>query len=140
MKNNIFKFLSVVILIFICLVLYLTRPNKLKHDIIDITGNNGVWSADLNINVGYNTTLVIAPSTDKFELPPDIFIDVLVKGESIYTDNIKIAKNKNFPKYGTYKCRFKSDKYLVKNFKDVSIIVSYSDVTSKVELTMISYP
>lgn len=82
----------------------------------------------------------IIPATDEFDLPSAIIIDVLVRDRSIYTDRLEIVNNENFPNYGTYKCRFDSNKYLEKNHKDVNVLISYGDGESMVELTMISYP
>ena len=140
MKKNFLKIVTVVILLSICLIIYLTRANNPEYDIIDITGNNGVWSASLNINIGYSNHLFITPATDKFELPPEMIIEVFVKDKSIYADRLKIIKKDNFQDYGEYKCKFDSNKYLEKNYNDVYILISYKDETSKVDLNMISYP
>ena len=98
----------------ICLILYVTRTNISKNSIIDITGNNDVWRASLNIHLSYNNELVIRPATDEFEPPSEISIDILVKDKSIYTDKLEIIKNDKTSKLGIYKCTFDSNKYLEK--------------------------
>ncbi|WP_313233756.1 hypothetical protein [Tissierella praeacuta] len=137
MKKNISKILIIIIFISICSILY---TKSVKTDIVDVRGNNDFWRASLNINPRYNCELVISPATDEFELPSEINVDVLVKNKSIYTDKLRIIKNKNFSKFGVYKSTFDSNKYLERNYKDVYVVINFNDETSEIPLTLIKYP
>lgn len=135
MKNNLLRLICVVVFICICLVVFISRNNTSKNFIIDMTGNNGIWSASLNINTGYSNEIVVAPATTEFEFPPSIIVEVFVKDKKIFTDmNVRPSDN------GVYKCRFDSNKYLEKHYKDVYLVIGFDDEESKVSFTLISYP
>lgn len=119
-----------------CLIFYMESTRK---EIIDMNGSNDFWRASLNIHPRYRCELVISPATDEFELPTEIYIDVLAKDKSIYTDNLKIIKNKNYSEFGIYRITFDSNKYLESNYKDIYVVVSFNDENSKIPLTLINY-
>lgn len=124
------------IIIVIFLFIYMIRFSIMRNTIIDIVGNNNMWKASLNMQIGYNNELVITLTTEKFEPPSEIFVDILVKDKSVYTDKLEIEDN-NFSQFGIYKCNFNSIKYLEKNYKDVSVTVSVNDELITIPLNSI---
>jgi len=107
-----------------------------KNTTIDMTGKNDMWRASLNMNIGYNNELVITLVTEEFDPRSEVIVDILAKGKSVYSDKLKIRKD-DFPHSGIYKSNFHSVKYLEKNYKDVSIVVSFNDETITIPLTSI---
>ncbi|MCK9444801.1 MAG: hypothetical protein M0Q14_09795 [Tissierellaceae bacterium] len=138
MKKTLLKPIFAILAVF--LVVYLVKANSMDYSDINLSGNNDDWRAYLHINVGHSNELIITPATDKFELPREIVIDIYVKDRSIYSDILTMAKSDNFPEYGTYKYKFDSNKYLVKHHKDIYILITYEDETSRILLTSVSYP
>ena len=135
MKNNYLKLICIAILIGIYLIISSTKNSMPKNTIIDMTGNNGIWSASLNINTGYSNEIVITPATTEFESPPSIIVELFVKDKKIFTDrNVRASDN------GIYKLRFDSNKYLEKHYKEVHLVIGIDDEESKVSFTLISYP
>ena len=118
------------------MALYMTSCNTEKNKTIDMNGKNDVWRASLNINTGYNNDLVIRLITEEFEPPSEISVDVLAKDKSVYSESLKIEED-DFPHAGIYKSNFDSVKYLEKNYKDVSIIVSFNNETIIIPLDSI---
>lgn len=134
MKRNIQKIALITILT--SMVLYMISCNMEKNKTIDMTGNNDVWRASLNISIGYDNELVIKLVTEEFDPPSKINVDVLAKEKSVYSDNLKMIKN-DFPHSGIYKSSFGSVKYLEKNYKDVSIVVVFNDESIIISLDSI---
>lgn len=128
------------VILAVSLVRYGVWARYPKYDAIDLHGTNDEWHASLNISVNYkNSSLVITPSTDKFELPDRITVDIYVKDKDIYSNNLDIIRQDNFPEYGEYKWIFDHDKYIIKNHKDITIVISYDNKTSRIPLTIAEY-
>jgi hypothetical protein len=136
MKRNHLKIIITIVFIGICLILYIVRYNMTKNRIIDMTGSNDAWRASLNMAIGYNNELVIKLVTEEFEPPSEVFVDILVKNESVYNKKLEIEHD-NFPHSGIYKCYFDSIKYLEKNYKDVSVFVNFNNEAITIPLTSI---
>ncbi len=134
MKRNMLKFTLIIFLV--SMIFYMTSCNMAKNTTIDMTGRNDMWRASLNMNIGYNNELVITLSTEEFEPPSEVVVDILAKGRNVYSDKLKIRKD-DFPHSGIYKSNFDSIKYLEKNYKDVSIVVSFNDETITILLNAI---
>lgn len=136
MKRNLLKTIVTIGFIGICLILYITKFNVITNRSIDMTGTNDIWRASLNIQTGYNNELVIILSTEEFEPPSEVFVDILVKNKSVYNNKLKIRQD-DFLRFGIYKHSFDSIKYLEKNYKDVSVFVNFNDETIIIPLTSI---
>ena len=134
MKKNIQ--IIALITILMSMVLHMISCNTEKNKTIDMTGNNDVWRASLNINMGYDNELVIKLVTEEFDPPSKIIVDVLAKEKSVYSDNLKIIED-DFPHSGIYKRSFGSVRYLEKNYKDVSIVVVFNDESIIISLDSI---
>ncbi len=121
----------------IILAVYATRPNFIQGTTIDMQGNKDFLRASLNINTGYNNELVIRLLTEEFEPPLEIFIEILAKDKSIYTNKLEKEENDNFPRSGIYKDSFDSIKDLEKNYKDISVSVTFNEQSFQIPLTSI---
>lgn len=134
MKRNLLKVTLITLLM--SMTLYMTSCNTEKNKTIDMNGKNDVWRAYLNMNTGYNNELVIRLVTEEFDPPSEIIVDVLAKEKSVYSENLRIEED-DFPHAGTYRSNFDSVKYLEKNYKDVSIVVSFNNETIIIPLDSI---
>ena len=138
MGKNFLKTIVVIVILSVILFFYITHDRIEKNTTIDMTGYKTYWNASLNINVGYNNELVISLSTDKFKPPSEIHVDILVKEKNIYNEDLKSIENDNFPNPNVYKSSFKSTNYLEKNYKNVSIIITFDNETIKIPLDSVN--
>lgn len=134
MKRYMQKFIFIIFLVSI--VFNVSSCSMAKNTTIDMTGRNGMWRASLNMNIGYNNELVVTLATEEFEPPSEVTVDVFAKGESVYSNKLKIKKD-DFLHSGIYKSNFDSVNYLEKNYKDVSIVVSFNDESITIPLNSI---
>ena len=133
MKKNYLKFISVFIVIGILFIIYITRVGVPKGTGIDLTGKNDTWRASLNVITGYDNELVITLVTEEFDIPSEVFVDVLVKNKSVYSQEIEKG-NDDFPHAGIYRGYFDTVKYLEKNYNNVTLVVKSNDETITIPL------
>lgn len=89
MRKNLLKFVIPVTILVIIVAIYTTKSNFTKGTTIDMQGNKDILKVSLNINTGYNNELVIRLVAEGFELPSEIFVDILAKDKSIYTNKLE---------------------------------------------------
>lgn len=136
MRRSFSKGMAIIILVVVSLIFYSTRSPMRKNTTIDMIGENDGWKASLNMNIGYNSQLVVTLVTEDFEPPSKISIDILAKDQIVYNDKLTIVKDK-FPHFGMYKGSFDSSKYLERNYKDVSVLINFNDEIITIPLTSI---
>lgn len=136
MKPKHLKIITIVGIIGICLIIYITRFNLSTNKNIDMTGNEDAWRASLNVQIDYNNELVITLITEEFKPPSEVFVDILVKDKSVYNSKLKREQD-DFLHAGIYKEHFDSIKHLERNYEDVSVLVSVNDETIKIPLNSI---
>ncbi|MFL0270145.1 hypothetical protein [Candidatus Clostridium radicumherbarum] len=134
MKRNPYKI--ILIILSIGMVFYMTSCNIEKNKTIDITVDNDMCNASLNINTGYNNELVITLVNEESEPPSEVFVEILVNGKSVYNDKLKIEQDK-FSHAGIYRCYFDSIRYLERNYENVSLFVGFDNKNITIPLTSI---
>jgi len=133
MQRNFLKILIVIVSISLFIAFYLTSQNSNPlndEDIIDLVGNNKLWNASLNIQLNYDSELRIKPRRDDFNIPPEINIELIVNGNSLYTNTLEYVPNKNNNILGTYMVVLDTDDYFNKDIDDVQLIIRYDNESS----------
>lgn len=138
MKRKTFFMLIGIIFIGLCLIFYLINANSSKQTskqtTIDLTGGNGFWQVSLNIQLEYDSELIIRPGRDDFKIPSEISIDIIVNNKRVYTDRLKYIPDPQF-RLGQYtKVRLTSKDYFKKGTKNVHIIIRYNGESSSISL------
>lgn len=137
MKKNHLKFVIVVVILLLIVTIYTAKSKFTKGTTIDMQGNDDIVRVSLNMNTGYNNELVVRLVTEDFEPPSQVFVDILAKDKSIYTNKLEKEENDNFPQAGIYKDNFDSIKDLEKNYKDISVSVTFNEQSFQIPLTSI---
>ena len=137
MKKNFLKFVILVVILVLIVTIYTTKSNFTKGTTIDMQGKDDIVSVSLNMNTGYDNELVVKLVTEEFESPSQVFVDILAKDKSIYTNKLEKEENDNFPQFGIYKDNFDSIRDLEKNYKDISVSVTFSEQSVQIPLTSI---
>lgn len=137
MKKNLLKVVIPVVILVLIATIYITRPNFTKGTTIDMQGKDDIISVSLNMNTGYNNEFVVKLATEELESPSQVFVDILAKDKSIYTNRLEKEENDNFPQSGIYKDSFDSIKELEKNYKDILVSVSFNEQSFQIPLTSI---
>lgn len=138
MKRKTLFILIGTIFIGLCLIIYLINANSSKQTskqtTIDLTGGNNFWQASLNIQLEYDSELIIRPGRDDFKIPSEISIDIIVDNKRVYTDRLKYIPDPQF-RLGEYtRVRFKSKDYFKKDIRNVYIIIKYNGESSSISL------
>jgi hypothetical protein len=134
MKRKTLFMLIGIIFIGLCLIIYLINANSSKQTTIDLTGGNDLWQASLNIQLDYDSELIIQPGRDDFNIPSEISIDIIVNNKRVYTDRLKYIPDPQF-RLGQYtKVRLTSKDYFKKGTKNVHIIIRYNGESSSILL------
>ncbi len=137
MKKNLLKIAIPVVILVLIVTIYTTKTNLTKGTTIDMQGKDNIVRVSLNMNTGYNNELVVRLVTEEFEPPSQVFVDILAKDKSIYTNKLEKEENDNFPQAGIYKDNFDSIKDLEKNYKDISVSVTFNEQSFQIPLTSI---
>jgi len=134
--KKILKVLIVIISINLCITFYLANQNSnslKEEDTIDLVGNNKFWKASLNIHLNYDSELIIRPRRDDFNIPPELSIDIMVDGNSLYTDTLEyIQEPNNF--LGKSMVVLDSDDYFNKDTDEIQLIIRYDNEISTIVL------
>ena len=137
MKKNLLKIVITVVILVLIVSIYTTKTNLTKGTTIDMQGKDNIVRVSLNMNTGYNNELVVRLVTEEFEPPSQVFVDILAKDKSIYTNRLEKEENDNFPQSGIYKDSFNSIKDLEKSYKDISVSVTFNEQSFQIPLTSI---
>ena len=135
MKRIFFKILVGIIFISLCLIIYMINTNPLKSDdSIDLTGSNNFWKASLNINLKYDSELIIYPRRDDFNIPSEININIFVNKNCVYSGRLKYIPDSNKKLLGKYKISLISNYYFKEDINNVYIIIKYNNKSSSIAL------
>lgn len=137
MKKKLFKIGVPILILVLLATLFITKYNYTKAATIDLQGTSDIIGVSININTGYNNELVVRIVTEEFMPPSQVFVDVLAKGTSIYSNKLEKEENDKFPDLGIYKDNFNSINELEKNYKDISVSVSFNEQSFLVPVTSI---
>ncbi|MFA9397446.1 MAG: hypothetical protein ACERKV_04165 [Clostridiaceae bacterium] len=134
MKKNILKI--VISIMCLCLFVYILSINSTKHDnkSIDLTGDDIYWNVSLNIQLQYNSVLIIKPATDNFKIPSEINIDIIDNNKCVYTDTLEYIPDSNKNLLGQYRVNLNSNDYFKKDNNDVSVIIRFNGESSSISL------
>jgi hypothetical protein len=123
-------------LIGIAMLLYVTVFDSPAYSTIDMTGNKEEWRAALNIQVDYDNEFVATVVTEEYEPPAEVFVEIMVKGESVYEYTLEKQED-DYSDSGIYRGYFDSNEHLEKNYEDVSVLVSFNGDRITIPLTTI---
>jgi len=110
-----------------------TNPLK-SDDSIDLTGSNNFWKASLNINLKYDSELIIYPRRDDFNIPSEININIFVNKNCVYSGRLKYIPDSNKKLLGKYKISLISNYYFKEDINNVYIIIKYNNKSSSIAL------
>jgi hypothetical protein len=124
MNKTYWKILLSTGLLGIAMLLYVTVFDSTAYSTIDMTGNYDEWRAALSIQVDYDNELVVTVVTEEYAPPSEVFVEIMVKGESVYEYTLEEQED-DYSDSAIYRGYFDSNEHLEKNFEDVSVLVSY---------------
>ena len=125
----------IIVIINILIISYCLKETYLLETtrIINLSGESKYWLADININLPYDSNLIIRPFRDDFDIPSIIDIEIISNNKTIYTNKLEYIKDKN-GYLGDYRLELNSRDYFKYNTKDLIILIKYNNETSKVLL------
>jgi len=135
-RNSLYIFIGI-IFISVFTIFYLINTNTVNNSkTIDLKGSNIIWSASLNINLKYDSELIIRPQREDYEVPSEISVEIIVNENSVYIGNLKYIPDTNGFLIGKYMVTLISGDYFNKDIEDeeVSIIVRYNNESSSILL------
>jgi len=103
-------------------------------NIIDLVGRNDFWKASLNINVGYDSELIVRPIREDFDIPSEIDIIIIYNNNVLYNTKLEYIPNKNKNLLGKYSAKINSDEFFNENIDNIQLIIKTEYVNHVIHL------
>ncbi len=137
MNKKHLQILFFIISISLIVSFYLVNKNSTTTNmpnIIDLVGRNDFWKASLNINVGYDSELIVRPIREDFDIPSEIDIIIIYNNNVLYNTKLEYIPNKNKNLLGKYSAKINSDEFFNENIDNIQLIIKTEYVNHVIHL------